>query len=153
VDIIIGALISIIGTMVFNVWISSREESKRWDADRLKALTNARIDLLRALGNIEAMAAKQIRVISAGARPLIIDKAVDEAWYSLEELSVLFPVVENDIQDLQQLMIKRLDFAFTCLKRKDSHAFFKANLEPSEESILEIQQRVLRRCQESVGIN
>jgi hypothetical protein len=52
-DIIIGAIISIIGTFVFNLWLSSRAESKRWDAYRLRALTDARIDFQRALGAIE----------------------------------------------------------------------------------------------------
>ena len=151
-DIIIGATISIIGTFIFNLWLSSRAESKRWDADRLRALTDARIDFQRALGAIEAMAAKNFEVTQHRKRPQIIERAIDKAWYSLEELAILFPRVEVDAKALQQSLVERERFAFDSLEKTNSLDYYKANLKPDEKSIREIQDRVLRECQAIVGI-
>ncbi len=151
-DIIIGAIISIAGTLIFNIWQSSRTESKRWDPDRLKALTSARKDVKRALGKIEAMAAKLIPVLEPGIRPEIIETVLDEAWYLLEELAVLFPIIETDAKLLQAALVARVDFCFTCLDQADSISHFKAHMHPSENSVREIEERVLRKCQEIVGI-
>ena len=150
--IIAGTAISIIGTFMFNFWLSSRAESKRWDADRLRALTNARIDFQRALGRIEAMAAMQIEVVQPRKRPEIIEVVLDKAWYSLEELAVLFPVAEVDIRELQHLLIARLESGFDSLEMPDSHEHFRANIQPNEKSIFEIQDRILRSCQSIIGI-
>ena len=150
--IVVGATISILGTIAINLWLSSRAESKRWDSDRLRALTDARIDYQRALGKIEAMAAKHFEVMKPRKRPEIIEKVVDKAWYSLEELAVLFPIAEDDIQALQQSLLDRLEFAFDSLEREVPHEHFKANLLPSDKAIREIQDRVLRKCQAIVGI-
>ncbi len=151
-DIIIGATISIIGTFLFNLWLSSRAESKRWDADRLRALTDARVDFQRALGAIEAMAAKNFEVTQPRKRPQIIERALDRAWYSLEELAILFPRVEVDVKALQQSLIDREIFAFDSLERTNSLEYYKTNLKPDEKSVREIQDRVLRECQAIVGI-
>lgn len=151
-DIIIGATISIIGTFLFNLWLSSRAESKRWDADRLRALTDARVDFQRALGAIEAMAAKNFEVTQPRKRPQIIERALDRAWYSLEELAILFPRVEVDVKALQQSLIDREGFAFDSLEKTNSLEYYKTNLKPDEKSVREIQDRVLRECQAIVGI-
>uniref|UniRef100_UPI00404B262C hypothetical protein n=1 Tax=Candidatus Planktophila sp. TaxID=2175601 RepID=UPI00404B262C len=151
-DIIIGATISIIGTFLFNLWLSSRAESKRWDADRLRALTDARIDFQRALGAIEALAAKNFEVTQPRKRPQIIERAIDKAWYSLEELAILFPRAEVDTKALQQSLVERLEFAFDSLEKTNSFEHYKTNLKPDEKSIREIQDRVLQQCQEIVGI-
>ena len=151
-DIIIGATISIIGTFLFNLWLSSRAESKRWDADRLRALTDARVDFQRALGAIEAMAAKNFEVTQPRKRPQIIERALDRAWYSLEELAILFPRVEVDVKALQQSLIDREIFAFDSLERTNSLEYYKTNLKPDEKSVREIQDRVLRECQAIVGM-
>ena len=119
-DIIIGATISIIGTFLFNLWLSSRAESKRWDADRLRALTDASIDFQRALGAIEALAAKNFEVTQPRKRPQIIERAIDKAWYSLEELAILFPRAEVDTKALQQSLVERLEFAFDSLEKTNS---------------------------------
>jgi hypothetical protein len=151
-DVIIGATISIIGTLVFNVWHSSRTESKRWDAHRLRALTDARIDFQRALGAIEAMTAKHFEVTQPRKRPEIIERAIDKAWYSLEELAILFPRAEVDTKALQQSLVKREEFAFDSLEKTNSHDHYKTNLKPDEKSIRDLQDRVLRQCQVIVGI-
>jgi hypothetical protein len=151
-DIIIGATISIIGTFLFNLWLSSRAESKRWDADRLRALTDARIDFQRALGAIEAMAAKNFEITQPRKRPQIIERAIDKAWYSLEELSILFPRVEVDVKALQQSLVDREGFAFDSLEKTNSLEYYKTNVKPDEKSVREIQDRVLRECQAIVGI-
>ena len=151
-DIIIGATISIIGTFLFNLWLSSRAESKRWDANRLRALTDARVDFQRALGAIEAMAAKNFEVTQPRKRPQIIERALDRAWYSLEELAILFPRVEVDVKALQQSLIDREAFAFDSLEKTNSLEYYKTNLKPDEKSVREIQDRVLRECHAIVGI-
>lgn len=151
-DIIIGATISIIGTFLFNLWLSSRAESKRWDADRLRALTDARVDFQRALGAIEAMAAKNFEVTQPRKRPQIIERALDRAWYSLEELAILFPRVEVDVKALQQSLVEREGIAFDSLEKTNSLDYYKTNLKPDEKSVREIQDRVLRECQAIVGI-
>ena len=151
-DIIIGATISIIGTFLFNLWLSSRAESKRWDADRLRALTDARIDFQRALGAIEAMAAKNFEVTQPRKRPQIIDRAIDQAWYSHEELAILFPRVEVDVKALQQSLVEREGLAFDSLEKANSLDHYKGNLKPDEKSIREIQDRVIQECQAIVGI-
>jgi len=151
-DVIIGATISIIGTILFNLWLSSRAESKRWDADRLRALTDARIDFQRALGAIEAMAAKNFEVTQPRKRPQIIERAIDKAWYSLEELAILFPRVEVDVKALQQSLVEREELAFDSLEKANSLDYYKTNLKPDEKYIHEIQDRVLRQCQAIVGI-
>ena len=151
-DIIIGATISIIGTFLFNLWLSSRAESKRWDADRLRALTDARVDFQRALGAIEAMAAKNFEVTQPRKRPQMIERALDRAWYSLEELAILFPRVEVDVKALQQSLIDRETFAFDSLEKTNSLEYYKTNLKPDEKSVREIQDRVLRECHAIVGI-
>ena len=151
-DIIIGATISIIGTFLFNLWLSSRAESKRWDADRLRALTDARIDFQRALGAIEAMAAKNFEVTQPRKRPQNIERAIDTAWYSLEELAILFPRDEVDVKALQQSLVEREGLAFDSLEKTNSLDHYKANLKPDEKSIREIQDHVLQECQAIVGI-
>lgn len=151
-DIIIGATISIIGTFLFNLWLSSRAESKRWDADRLRALTDARVDFQRALGAIEAMAAKNFEVTQPRKRPQIIERALDRAWYSLEELAILFPRVEVDVKALQQSLVEREGIAFDSLEKTNSLDYYKTNLKPDEKSVREIQDRVLLECQAIVGI-
>jgi hypothetical protein len=151
-DIIIGATISIIGTFLFNLWLSSRAESKRWDANRLRALTDARVDFQRALGAIEAMAAKNFEIPQPRKRPQIIERAIDRAWYSLEELAILFPRVEVDVKALQQSLVEREGFAFDSLEKANSLEYYKTNLKPDEKSVREIQDRVLRECQAIVGI-
>ena len=151
-DIVIGATISILGTFAFNFWLSSRAESKRWDADRLRALTDARIDFQRALGRIEAMAAKHFEITQPRKRPEIVEQIVDKAWYSLEELAVLFPRAELDIKALQQSLVARVEFAFDSLENTNSHDFYTTNLKPDEKSIRDLQDHVLRKCQEIVGI-
>jgi len=151
-SIIVGAIISILGTFFFNLWLSKRAESKRWDPERLKALTDARIDFQRALGKIEAMAANHFEITKARRRPEVIERAIDKAWYSLEELAILFPSASVDIKALQQSIVDREEFAFDSLETINSHDFFKANLKPSEKHILDLQDRVLHECQEIVGI-
>ena len=151
-DIIIGATISIIGTFLFNLWLSSRAESKRWDADRLRALTDARIDFQRALGAIEAMAAKNFEVTQPRKRPQIIERAIDKAWYSLEELAILFPRIEVDVKTLQQSLVEREGLAFEALEKANSLDYYKTNIKPDEKSIREIQDRVIQECQAIVGI-
>ena len=151
-DIIIGATISIIGTFIFNLWLSSRAESKRWDANRLRALTDARVDFQRALGAIEALAAKNFEITQPRKRPQIIERAIDRAWYSLEELAILFPRVEVDVKALQQSLVEREGFAFDSLEKTNSLDYYKTNVKPDEKSVREIQDRVLRECQAIVGI-
>ncbi|MCX6425359.1 MAG: hypothetical protein NTV47_01150 [Actinobacteria bacterium] len=151
-DIIIGATISIIGTFLFNLWLSSRAESKRWDANRLRALTDARVDFQRALGAIESMAAKNFEIPQSRKRPQIIERAIDRAWYSLEELAILFPSVEVDVKALQQSLVEREGFAFDSLEKTNSLDYYKTNVKPDEKSVREIQDRVLRECQAIVGI-
>jgi hypothetical protein len=151
-DIIIGATISIIGTFLFNLWLSSRAESKRWDANRLRALTDARVDFQRALGAIEALAAKNFEITQPRKRPQIIERAIDRAWYSLEELAILFPRVEVDVKALQQSLVEREGFAFDSLEKTNSLDYYKTNVKPDEKSVREIQDRVLRECQAIIGI-
>ena len=151
-DIIIGATISIIGTFLFNLWLSTRAESQRWDADRLRALTDARVDFQRALGAIEALAAKNFEITQPRKRPQIIERAIDRAWYSLEELAILFPRVEVDVKALQQSLVEREGFAFDSLEKTNSLDYYKTNVKPDEKSVREIQDRVLRECQAIVGI-
>lgn len=151
-DIIIGATISIIGTFLFNFWLSRRSESKRWDADRLRTLTEARVNYQRALGRIEAMAAKHIEVKERRKRPDVIERFVDSAWYSLEELAILYPTVKNDIHALQLALVTRLEFAFDSLEQEDSHGHYKAHLSPDEKYLGDLQEKVLLECQMKVGI-
>ena len=54
-DIILGASITILGTILFNFWSVRHSESRRWDEDRLKALTSSRIAVQRVIGFSGAM--------------------------------------------------------------------------------------------------
>ena len=151
-NIIIGATISIVGTFLFNFWLSSRAESKRWDADRLRTLTDARVNYQRALGRIEAMAAKHIEVKQPRKRPEIIEQFVDSAWYSLEELAILFPSAKSDIKTLQRALVDRLDFAFDSLEHTNSHEHFTSHLSPDDKYLGDVQETVLKACQKIIGI-
>lgn len=98
------------------------------------------------------MAAKHFEVTQPRKRPQIIERAIDRAWYSLEELAILFPRVEVDVKALQQSLIDREGFAFDSLEKTNSLDYYKTNLKPDEKSVREIQDRVLRECQAIVGI-
>ena len=98
------------------------------------------------------MAAKNFEVTQPRKRPQIIERAIDKAWYSLEELAILFPRAEVDTKALQQSLVERLEFAFDSLEKTNSFEHYKTNLKPYEKSIREIQDRVLQQCQEIVGI-
>ncbi len=151
-SIIIGATISIVGTFLFNFWLSTRVESKRWDADRLRTLTEARVNYQRALGRIEAMAAKHIEVKQPRRRPEVIEQFVDSAWYSLEELAILNPDSKADIHTLQRALVDRLEFAFDSLEVENSHEHFRSNLFPEDKTLKELQEKVLLACQRKVGL-
>jgi hypothetical protein len=98
------------------------------------------------------MAAKHFEVTQPRKRPQNIERAIDKAWYSLEELAILFPRVEVDVKALQQSLVEREGLAFDSLEKANSLDWYKTNIKSDEKSIREIQDRVIQACQAIVGI-
>ena len=151
-DIILGASITILGTILFNFWSVRHSESRRWDEDRLKALTSSRIAVQRVIGFSGAMVNGLILPPARGVDPKEISDEKDKAWYSLEELAILFPGISEEIKELQRIIVARVAFAHECLDLPDGKAAFHNSEQASVVKYSALEEKILKHCQERIGL-
>ena len=151
-DIILGASITILGTILFNFWSVRHSESRRWDEDRLEALTSSRIAVQRVMGLSGAMVDGLISPIQKGKDPHEISKEKDKAWYSLEELAILFPGISQEIKELQEIIVKRVAYAHECLDLANGKDLFQKSEQASLVKYSALEEKILKHCQAKVGI-
>jgi len=151
-DIILGTLITIIGTLAFNFWQLRHTESQRWDKDRLDSLTESRIAVQRVMGLAGAMVEGHFRPSEKGRDPEEISKEKDLAWYALEELAILFPGVSEEVYELQQTIVDRVTYAHQCLELPNGREVFKKSDHQSVVNYIKLEEKILLHCQGKIGL-
>jgi hypothetical protein len=151
-DIILGASITILGTILFNFWSVRHNESRRWDEDRLDALTQSRIAVQRLMGFSGAMVEGLIVPPKKGVDPKEISDEKDKAWYSLEELAILFPGISKEIKELQKIIVERVNLAHECIDNPAGRQIFHNTEHQSFLRYTALEGTILKHCQARVGI-
>lgn len=109
-DVIVGAVIGLLASLLTTVvikWMEwRRERAVRWDKDILAVATGALISAERAKGRIHAWAQGELGEMSNGARPELVESAIDQCYYSMKSLVILFPDCGPDIRQLQAVIVE-----------------------------------------------
>lgn len=108
-DVILGAVIGLIASLLTTIVIKviewQREKSVRWDKDILQIATDALISAERATGRIYAWAQGEISGPPGKSRPEAVESAIDQCYYTMKSLVILFPNCAGDIQRLQAVIV------------------------------------------------
>jgi hypothetical protein len=109
-DVIIGAIIGLVASLVTTAvikWLEWRHENAvRWDKDILTVATEALISAERAKGHVYAWSMGEFSRPTGQARPEQVAAAIDNCYYKMKSLAILFPSCEADIEQLQQLIVE-----------------------------------------------
>lgn len=151
-DIILGASITILGTILFNFWQLRHTESQRWDKNRLDSLTESRIAVQRVMGLAGAMVDGHFQPSEKGRDPEEISKEKDRAWYALEELAILFPGVSKEVNELQQTIVDRVSYAHECLDLPNGREVFTKSDHHTFVNYTKLEEKILKHCQERIGL-
>lgn len=108
-DVVLGGLISLASSVATTLVVSfiafKHELDYRWDKDRLDIVTTSRLATRRARGKIHAWSRGELVAVPPRSRPEAVDDLMDEAYYELEKLALLFPEHQSDVAHIQQSLV------------------------------------------------
>jgi hypothetical protein len=109
-EVLIGGAISLAASVVTTFLVATlayrHELRTRWDKDTLATVSRALVSTERAMGRIYAWSRGAIAAETDAHRPSAVSTDLDQAYYQLQELSVIFPSVEDAAVRLQSALVQ-----------------------------------------------
>lgn len=108
-DVVLGGLISLASSVTITYVVSrmalKHELDFRWDKDRLDIVTSSRLATRRARGKIHAWSRGELVAMPPRSRPEAVDEQMDDAYYELEKLALLFPEHQEAVSAVQEALV------------------------------------------------